>query len=260
MATLAVVGALVMRASVGHLESTPATYGRTWTSSYSTTRRSWSTTPQLNRLGVVKTGPIPLDGWPVNVRGVTSLKGPAPILVVDGRPPERGEIVLGRRTMVDLGVRIGDSFVARGERTLRVVGESSVRRDHRRARRRLRRRGSTRRVRSPRSSGRDRRERRRRPRRRRRSRSLRGAGGVHAGRAAHGGRGARRARTSARDRYAPAGSQCVPRGGRSGRRRTRLGRKSQAEMDFTTPTPAHLEWSSCSASSSRASTGGGGGS
>ena len=54
-----------------------------------------------------------------------SIKGPPPVLVVDGRPPGNGEIVLGRRTMDDLGLDIGDELLAEGtddSRRLRVVG------------------------------------------------------------------------------------------------------------------------------------------
>jgi putative ABC transport system permease protein len=81
----------------------------------------------VDMLAVVTTGAISLDGRPVVVRGMESIKGPPPVLIVDGRPPGNGEIVLGRRTMADLGVGIGDSVVAEGSdgsRQMRVVGEA----------------------------------------------------------------------------------------------------------------------------------------
>jgi ABC-type lipoprotein release transport system permease subunit len=49
------------------------------------------------------------------------------VLVVDGREAGPGEVVLGKRTMDDLGVDIGDTIKARGtssKRDLRVVGEA----------------------------------------------------------------------------------------------------------------------------------------
>jgi hypothetical protein len=128
MATLAGVGALVLTASVTHLESTPATYGSTWDFVVrDEDAETLVTDPAVASVGLVRTGPITLDGRPVVVRGITSLKGALPVLVVDGRPPQRGEIVLGKRTMDDLDVGIGDTIVARGslhERPLRVVGEA----------------------------------------------------------------------------------------------------------------------------------------
>jgi hypothetical protein len=128
MATLAAVGALVLTASVTHLESTPAAYGSTWDFVVGDDdAEQLVTDPAVESVGLVRTGPISLDGRPVIVRGVTSLKGALPVLVVDGRPPQRGEIVLGKRTMDDLDVAIGDTVLAHGaleERRLRVVGEA----------------------------------------------------------------------------------------------------------------------------------------
>jgi FtsX-like permease family len=128
MATLAAVGALVLTASVRHLESTPDVYGSTWDFVVDDDdAETLVADPAVESVGLVKTGPISLDGRPVIVRGVTSLKGAVPVLVVDGRPPERGEIALGKRTMDDLDVVIGDTVVAHGaqeERRLQVVGEA----------------------------------------------------------------------------------------------------------------------------------------
>jgi FtsX-like permease family len=128
IATLAGVGALVLTASVRQLESTPAAYGWTWDFVVGDDdARKLVSDPDVESVGLVRTGPIALDGRSMIVRGVTSLKGASPVLVVDGRPPERGEVVLGKRTMDDLGVTIGDTVLARGanaERRLRVVGEA----------------------------------------------------------------------------------------------------------------------------------------
>jgi hypothetical protein len=128
MATVAAVGALVLTASVRHLESSPATYGWTWDFVVpDDAAEGLVDDADVESVGIVVTGPISLDGRPVVVRGISSLKGPPPVLVVNGRPPERGEIVLGRRTLVDLDVGLGDTVVAHGalrQRRLKVVGEA----------------------------------------------------------------------------------------------------------------------------------------
>jgi hypothetical protein len=129
LATIAGVGALVLTDSVKHLESTPAAFGWTWDFVIADDdAERLVSDPAVESVGLVRSGPISLDGRSVIARGVTSLKGELPLLVVDGRPPERGEIVLGRRTMDDLDVGIGDTVVARGaregQRPLRVVGEA----------------------------------------------------------------------------------------------------------------------------------------
>ena len=72
-------------------------------------------------LAVVSTGVVSLDGRPVIVRGMESIKGPPPVLVVDGRPPGIGEVVLGRRTMDDLGRRDRRRVARRGQRGFATV-------------------------------------------------------------------------------------------------------------------------------------------
>jgi hypothetical protein len=128
MASAAGVGALVLSASIGHLESTPAAYGWTWDYIVpDAAAESLADDPAVDTLAVVTTGAISLDGRPVIVRGMDSIKGAPPVLVVDGRPPGKGEVVLGRRTMADLGVGIGDAVLAEGtadSQRLRVVGEA----------------------------------------------------------------------------------------------------------------------------------------
>ena len=71
--------------------------------------------------------PVTVGGQAILTRGVSSLKGELPVLVVDGRPPGPGEIVLGARTMANLGARIGDTVTAQGtvqEQELWLVGEA----------------------------------------------------------------------------------------------------------------------------------------
>jgi ABC-type lipoprotein release transport system permease subunit len=127
MASAAGVGALVLGASTGHLETTPAAYGWTWDYVvHGDAGDSLADDPDVDMLALVTVGALSLDGRPVLVRGMDSIKGAPPVLIVDGRPPGNGEVVLGRRTMADLGVRIGDTIVAHGEdsRQMRVVGEA----------------------------------------------------------------------------------------------------------------------------------------
>jgi hypothetical protein len=127
LATTAGVGALVLGASIDHLFATPATYGWSWDLTVlDDTAEVLADDPAVESVALVEAAPISLDGRPVVTRGVSSLKGELPIVIVDGRPAEPGEIVLGARTMDDLDVGVGDTVVARGsldERELRVVGE-----------------------------------------------------------------------------------------------------------------------------------------
>ena len=123
MASAAGVGALVLSASIAHLESTPAAYGWTWDYVLpdDAARRRSLDDSEVEMLAVVSTGVVSLDGRPVIVRGMESIKGPPPVLVVDGRPPGIGEVVLGRRTMDDLDVEIGDELLAEGSEDSRAV-------------------------------------------------------------------------------------------------------------------------------------------
>jgi predicted lysophospholipase L1 biosynthesis ABC-type transport system permease subunit len=81
----------------------------------------------VETLAVVETGTVTIAGRPIVVRGVETIKGTPPLVMLEGRTPEVGEIVLGRRTMSDLGVEIGDVVDAVGtdsSRPLRIVGEA----------------------------------------------------------------------------------------------------------------------------------------
>jgi ABC-type lipoprotein release transport system permease subunit len=128
MASAAGVGALVLGASTAHLETTPAAYGWTWDYVVpDAAADSLADDAAVDQLAVVVAGAISLDGRPVVVRGMESIKGAPPVLITDGRPPGNGEIVLGRRTMADLGVGIGDTVDAQGSegsRRMRLVGEA----------------------------------------------------------------------------------------------------------------------------------------
>jgi predicted lysophospholipase L1 biosynthesis ABC-type transport system permease subunit len=119
---------LVLAASMDHLFRTPAAYGWTWDYIVSDVAAAGLVDdPEIESVGLVTVAPIVIDGRPVYTRGVESLKGELPVQIVDGRHAQAGEIVLGARTMADLGVGIGDTIVAEGpvqREELRVVGEA----------------------------------------------------------------------------------------------------------------------------------------
>jgi putative ABC transport system permease protein len=122
------VGALVLDASIGHLRETPAAYGWTWDFVVPEDAvDALADDPAVEAISLVATGPVALNGRPTIVRGMTTIKGPSPVAIVEGRSPQYGEVVLGRRTMADLGVDIGDTVIAEGgqeQRSLLVVGEA----------------------------------------------------------------------------------------------------------------------------------------
>ena len=128
IATTAGVGALVLGASVDRLVGTPALFGWTWDyTTESGVAELLADDPSVESVGLVNASPITIDGKPVTTRGIASLKGELPLLLVEGRPAQAGEVVLGARTMDDLGVGIGDTVVASGslaEQELRVVGQA----------------------------------------------------------------------------------------------------------------------------------------
>lgn len=128
LASAAGVAALVLGASIARLEATPAAYGWTWDYVVPDFMAAPLTDDMdVETLAVVETGTVSIAGRPIIVRGVETIKGAPPLVVLEGRTPEVGEIVLGRRTMSDLGVEIGDMVDAVGtdsSRQLRVVGEA----------------------------------------------------------------------------------------------------------------------------------------
>ena len=128
LAALAGVAALVLASSIDHLFSTPAAYGWIWDFAVDDdAAQDLVEDPELESVGIVTAGSIAFDGPPLQARGIESLEGELPVLIVDGRHAESGEVVLGARTMADLGVGIGDSVVAEGtgqRKEFEVVGEA----------------------------------------------------------------------------------------------------------------------------------------
>jgi ABC-type lipoprotein release transport system permease subunit len=128
LATVAGVGALVLGTSVDRLVGTPELFGWTWDyTAESGAAELLADDPSVESVGLVQAGALTIDGRPVTTRGVASLKGELPLTLIEGRPAQAGEVVLGTRTMDDLGVGIGDTVVAGGslpEQELRVVGRA----------------------------------------------------------------------------------------------------------------------------------------
>jgi putative ABC transport system permease protein len=128
MAVAAGVGALVLGASIDRLESTPSAFGWTWDFVVPDSDvGSLADDPDVESLAIVTSGTASIDGRQIVMRGVETVKGPPPILVLEGRLPGKGEVVLGKRTMADLDVDLGDSVHAEGSEggvELRVVGQA----------------------------------------------------------------------------------------------------------------------------------------
>ena len=129
LAALTASGALVLSTSLDHVFSTSSTFGWTWDYLVPDGAvEELADDPAVESVGVVAAAPIAIDGRRTVTRGISSRRGEPPVLVVEGRRAERGEVVLGGRTMADLGVAIGDTVVASGSvldrRELRVVGKA----------------------------------------------------------------------------------------------------------------------------------------
>jgi ABC-type lipoprotein release transport system permease subunit len=128
LASFAVSAALVIADSVNHLFASPAAYGQSW--DLSVPERaidSLSRQPEVTSAGRLLASVMHVDGRSMYVRGINSTKGVAPITVTRGTAPGPGEIVLGRRTMANLRVDIGDTVSVAGsesQREFRVVGET----------------------------------------------------------------------------------------------------------------------------------------
>ena len=139
---LVIVGVLVFSASLDHLVSTPSAYGWTW----DTTAGDTSITAPANDCGPIASvlarqdvlsdvaaicsSAVSIDGRPVGAWGFQDLRGRIDPLVVDGRAPRAlDEVALGRETLDQAGVEVGDRVRITGPdrvSTFRVVGQSVV--------------------------------------------------------------------------------------------------------------------------------------
>ena len=139
LATVAGVGALRARDQRRPAGRHAELFGWTWDyTAESGAAELLADDPSVESVGLVQAGALTIDGRPVTTRGVASLKGELPLTLIEGRPAQAGEVVLGTRTMDDLGVGIGDTVVAGGSLPNRAARRRPRRlRDHRRARGRL---------------------------------------------------------------------------------------------------------------------------
>jgi hypothetical protein len=135
-----VVGALVFGASLSHLLSTPALYGRSWDAAFTTYDEQVPThgVPILaadSRVAGVGVGMLrlafDLDGTRVDGLAVDTIAGGLRPTILEGRRPRADdEIVVGTRTMRSLDRRVGDILHAaqfgsdRAPVRMRIVGRA----------------------------------------------------------------------------------------------------------------------------------------
>lgn len=136
-AVAGVVAVAVFSASMGTATSDPTQYGWTW--SRTTFSQSGNTDPLATMSAVAATGGVDavggsvrfdgeLDGDPVEVQTIYSHSGSIQPPLTQGRlPAAASEVALGRTTMHERGVEIGDdvnlALADQGPRTFRVVGQ-----------------------------------------------------------------------------------------------------------------------------------------
>ncbi len=140
LALAAMTAGLVFAASLNRLESTPRLYGQDWDVQLGDgvygSDFGAQVLPVLRRepgvagFATGTTEEVTLADRRVRVLGLRSVRGSVTATVIEGKAPARpGEVMLGSKTMEELGVGIGDTIVARrGGRSapLHVVGRGVV--------------------------------------------------------------------------------------------------------------------------------------
>ena len=120
-----VVAVLVFTASVGTLVDTPLRYGAPFDAAVvgfsgdvlAEGGEELLADPDVDALGVMRSGIVLVDGAEVNSHAVESLKGDVSLTMLDGRVPERpGEVVVGSTTLADIGAELGDEVEVDGAR------------------------------------------------------------------------------------------------------------------------------------------------
>ena len=139
VAVAAVAATVTFGANLDDLVETPAEYGWGWDAMVALPSEDWETPPQvfeeraasqpeLSGWSLLTVDQISLDDQRVPAVGIEYREGDVGPTILAGRRPESdGEVVLGGRTMDDLGVGIGDEVLAgTGEeaRPLEVVGQA----------------------------------------------------------------------------------------------------------------------------------------
>ncbi len=144
LAVAVLCGTAVFGASLTHLTSTPAQYGQAFDASFSvngtgSVAQNDRLLDDLERPGIATItagvgGDVSINGHVVDAVAGQSLRGPLPITIVDGRlPGASDEVVLGAKTMRQVGARVGSTVrIALSEsssaggttrvRSFRVVG------------------------------------------------------------------------------------------------------------------------------------------
>ena len=133
LAVVVVASALTFSASLHHLFSTPRLFGQNW--DY---RSEWAA-ERPAAVGAIERDPaisavalgddksfVSVEGRQMGVRAMYNVKGSLPPAVTEGRAPRRAdEILLGTKTMNELGLQIGDMVEVRGAaggERMRIVG------------------------------------------------------------------------------------------------------------------------------------------
>jgi ABC-type lipoprotein release transport system permease subunit len=120
------VAVAVFAASQGALEHTPARWGQVWDAEISLDSLDQFADADLVAINDVQATRLAINDRPVIVRSYASDGDPLMMVVSEGRPAGPGEVILGRQTMADLGVSIGDRVTLQGnlgETELEVVGQ-----------------------------------------------------------------------------------------------------------------------------------------
>ena len=136
-----VVGALVLASSVDGLLASPDRYGATWDVQVSAGDQADAVVPRIagddrvdgtalavtGELDVSPVGGRPIQGFAI---GFEQVSGSIDPVILEGRPiRDTNDVLLGSRTLDDVGVRIGDDVTVSGpggERTMTVVGRTIV--------------------------------------------------------------------------------------------------------------------------------------
>jgi hypothetical protein len=131
------VAVAVFATSLTSLASSPPRYGAPWDGLVSgftggaiaEAREALSDDPDIERLDVLSSGLLRIDGVEMNVYASDSLEGGVAFTLLEGRLPlASGEVALGSSTMRDLGASFGDTVEIEGtEGTMAatVVGKAA---------------------------------------------------------------------------------------------------------------------------------------
>jgi hypothetical protein len=125
-----IAGVLSFAGSVRHLFDEPSLYGWSWDAQVgggfspelSDDARRIARDPSVEAVALAAQARLAIGGSPVDALGIESVRGAVEPTVVDGRPAASpDEVLLGGRTLGDLGLSVGDTVpVTFGDRTARL--------------------------------------------------------------------------------------------------------------------------------------------